>query len=88
MLMVCHKEERRGGTVEWPFMFFCNKCNSFLSFGKPQWYNLEALRFTYDQYVVIELVCFCVSLDKQFFQVAGAGDQTTDPWITKSALYL
>ena len=26
--------------------------------------------------------------DKQLFQVAGAGDQTTDPWITKPALYL
>ena len=66
----------------------CNKRNSFLNFGEPQWYNSEASRFTYDQYVVIELVCFCVSLDKQFFQVAGAGDWTTDLWITKSALYL
>ena len=26
--------------------------------------------------------------DKQLFQVAGAGDRTTDPWITKPALYL
>ena len=24
----------------------------------------------------------------QLFQFAGAGDRTTDPWITKSALYL
>ena len=55
MLMVCHKEERREGTVEWPFMFFCNKRNSFLSFGGPQLYNLEASPFTYGQYVVIEL---------------------------------
>jgi hypothetical protein len=50
--------------------FFCNRCNSFLSFDRPQLYNSEALPFTYDQYVVIELadklynsvtVCFCVS---------------------------
>ena len=26
--------------------------------------------------------------NKQFFQVAGAKDRTTDPWITKPALYL
>ena len=26
--------------------------------------------------------------DKQLFQVAGTGDRTTDPWITKPALYL
>ena len=26
--------------------------------------------------------------DKQLFQVAGAGDQTTDPWITNPALNL
>ena len=26
--------------------------------------------------------------DKQLFQVAGAGDRTTDPWITKPVLYL
>ena len=51
-------------------LFFCNRCNSILSFGGPQLYNLEALSFTYDQYVLIELadklynsvtVCFCVS---------------------------
>ena len=50
--------------------FFCNTCNSFLSFGGPQQYNSETLPFTYDQYVVMELadklynsvtVCFCVS---------------------------
>ena len=33
---------------------FFNRRNSFLSFGGPQLYNLEALPFTYDQYVVIE----------------------------------
>ena len=51
-------------------LFFCNRHNSFLSFGGRQLYNLEALPFTYDQYTVIELadnlyksatVCFCVS---------------------------
>ena len=26
--------------------------------------------------------------DKQLFQVAGAGDRTIEPWITKPALYL
>ena len=26
--------------------------------------------------------------DKQLFQVAGTGDRTTDPWITKPVLYL
>ena len=50
--------------------FFCNRRNSFLNFGGPQPYNSEALPFTYDHYVVIELtdklynsvtVCFCVS---------------------------
>ena len=50
-------------------LFFCNRRNSLLSFGWPQLYNSEALPFTYDQYVVIELadklynyvtVCFCV----------------------------
>ena len=25
--------------------------------------------------------------NKQFFQVAGARDQTTDPWITRAVLY-
>ena len=39
-----------------------------MSFGRPQLYNWEALPFTYDQYVIIELadklynsvaVCFC-----------------------------
>ena len=25
--------------------------------------------------------------DKQFFQVASTGDQTTDPWITRPVLY-
>ena len=25
--------------------------------------------------------------NKQFFQVAGARDQTTDPWITRPVLY-
>ena len=34
---------------------FCNRSNSFLSFVGPQLYNLEALSFTYDQYVVTEL---------------------------------
>ena len=51
------------------FYFFCNIRNSFLSCCGPQLYNSEALPFTYDQYVVIELadklynsatVCFCV----------------------------
>ena len=82
--------------------FFCNIPNSFLSLGRPQLYNLEALPFTYDQYVVIELadklynsvtVCFlCESMnlhpDKQLFQVAGTVDWTTDPWIIQPALYL
>ena len=35
--------------------FFCNKHTSFLTFDGPQLYNSEALPFTYDQYVVIEL---------------------------------
>ena len=26
--------------------------------------------------------------DKQLFQVAGSGERTTDPWITKPAVYL
>ena len=52
------------------YIFFCNRRNSLLSFSGPQLYNSEALPFTYDQYVVIELadklynsvtVCFCVS---------------------------
>ena len=58
--------------------------------------KFEALPFTYGQYVVIELadklynfvtVCFCVS-PWIFIQVAGNGDQTINPWITKPALYL
>ena len=52
------------------YNFFFVTNNSFLSFGGTQLYNLEALPFTYDQYVVIELadklynyvtVCYCVS---------------------------
>ena len=35
--------------------FFCNRHYSLLSFGVPQLYNLEALSFTYGQYVVIEV---------------------------------
>ena len=80
----------------WIKVFFCNRRSSFLSFGGPQLYNSEALPFTYDQYVIIELadkLCYylflCESMnfhpDKQ---VAGAGDRTTDPWITKPVLYL
>ena len=51
-------------------VFFCNRHYSLLNFGPPQLYNSEALPFTYDQYVIIELadklynsvaVCFCVS---------------------------
>ena len=51
-------------------IFFCNGRDSFLIFYRPQLYNLEALPFTYDQCVVIELadklynsitVCFCLS---------------------------
>ena len=62
----------------------CNRRNSFLSFGGPQLYYLEALPFTYDQYVVIELSdklynCYCLFLcepmnfhpENQFFQVPG-----------------
>ena len=33
---------------------FCYRLISFFSFGEPQLYNLEALSFTYEQYVVIE----------------------------------
>ena len=69
----------------WParafFLLFCNRRYSFLSVCGPQLYNLEALPFTYNQYVVIELadklfnsvtVCFlCESMnfhpDKQLF---------------------
>ena len=40
---------------DWPFFFFCNSRNLFLSFGGPQQYNSETLPFTYDQYVVMEL---------------------------------
>ena len=80
------------------FDFFYRR-NSFLSFGGPQLYNSEPLPFTYDQYVIIELadkLCYCLFLcesmnfhpDKQLFQVASAGDRTTDPWIAKPALYL
>ena len=34
-----------------PTFFFCNRHNSFLSFGGPQLYNSEALPFTYNQYI-------------------------------------
>ena len=53
-----------------PIMFIFNRCYSILSLGGAQQYNLEALPFTYGQYVVIELadklynsvtVCFCAS---------------------------
>ena len=82
------------------FLFFCNRCNSFLSFGGPQLYNLEALPFTYDQYVVIELagklnnsVFVWVhefssrQTTLQLFQIAGARDRTTDPWIVRPDIY-
>ena len=57
------------------FLFFC----SILSFGGPQLYNLEALPFTYDQYVVIELA------DKLY---NSATVWTANPRITKPVLYL
>ena len=96
---VCKKVMFHFGSVK---VFFCNRRNSFLSFGEPQLYNLEALPFTYDQYFIIELadklynsdtVCFlCDSMnihpDKQLFKIAGSGDQTTDPCITKPGLYV
>ena len=74
--------------------FFCNRCNSFLNFGGPQLYDSEALPFTYDQNISIELadklynsitVCFSMNFhpDKQLFQVDSAGVRTNDPWITK-----
>ena len=88
--------------TDFPFflllLFFCNRHNSFLSFSGHKMYNSEALPFTYDQYVIIELAdklynCLFLSEsmnfhpDKQLFQVASTGDWTTDPWITKPALY-
>ena len=71
-----------------PVFFVCNRLNSFLSFGGSQLYNSEALPFTYDQYVVIELAdklynsvtdCFLYEStnfhpDILLFQVAVAGD--------------
>ena len=72
-----------------------------MSFGGLQLYNLKALPFTYDPYVVIDLadkvynyvtVFVFVSInfhpDNQLFQVAGTGDRTTDLLITKPALDL
>ena len=84
-------------------IFFCNGRDSFLIFYRPQLYNLEALPFTYCQYVVTELALrhslspelrsnrlaiwtkafYDFHPNKQLFQIAGAGDWTTDPWITR-----
>ena len=69
----------RGFSVLFISCFFCNRRISFLSFSGPQLYNSEALPFTYDQSVVIELadkLCYCLFLcefmnfhpDKQLFQ--------------------
>ena len=44
------------------FFFFFVTDNSLLSFGGPQLYNSEALPFTYDQYVVIELADNSITL--------------------------
>ena len=39
-----------------PFSNICfNRCNSLLTFGRPHLYNLEALPFTYGQYVADKL---------------------------------
>ena len=43
------------GTNDYVTSFFLNRRYSLLSFGRPQMYNLEALPFTYGQYVAIEL---------------------------------
>ena len=81
------------------FLFFWRY--SLFGFGRLQLFNLEAFPFTYGQYVVIKLAdklynsvnaCFCVSpwifiQINNFVQVAGAGDGTTEPWITKPVLY-
>ena len=61
------------------YVFFSCFFFLLLSFDGPQLYYLEALPFTYGQYVVIELadadklynsvtVCFCVS-QKYVFQI-------------------
>ena len=50
------------------FILFFNRLYSLSSFGGPQLYDLEALPFTYGQYVALELadklynsvtICFC-----------------------------
>ena len=77
------------------FIHFFFRRYSLLSFGISQMYNLEALSFTYRQYVDIELadkLCYCLFLCLAkvcLFQVVGrpAGDRTTDPWITRPELY-
>ena len=58
---------------------FLNRQYSNLSFGGPQLYNLEALPFTYSQYVVKELA------DKLY---NSATVWTANPRITKPVLYL
>ena len=59
---------------------------SLLSFSGPQLYNLEALPFTYGQYVVIELadklynsvtVCFCAS-GKYVFHIGRSRELNVD----------
>ena len=59
------------------YHFFCNRLNSFLSFGGPQLYNSEALPFTYNQNVGLEIadklynsvtVYFC-ALQKYVFHI-------------------
>ena len=72
--------------IEFSNLFSFNRHYSLLSFGGPQLYNLEALPFTYGQYVVIELadklynsvtVCFC-SLQKYVIQIGCKRELNAD----------
>ena len=76
-------------------LFFVTEVTHSWPSASPKLYNLETLLFNYDQYVVIEFadklynsvtLCFCVS--PWIFIQINTGDWTTDPWITKPALYL
>ena len=64
------------------FEIFYDRCYSLLTFGEHQLYNLQALPFTYGQYIVIELadklynsvtVCFCASW-KCVFHIGHKGE--------------
>ena len=72
---------------------FFNRHYSLLSSGSSQLYTLEALPFTYGQYVVIELAdkwqnFFCITFNANRIFFFSCSVRKIELWLTCSVLYM